>query len=362
MKKAIGICAGILAPLLMTTNAGAITLSEYLISGANRADVATYEAGNMQEMYTFEHDATEQTGALIDYRYIGNTPNNYVYFNCTDDNDTSTCEVWRIIGVFEAEDKEDNKENRVKLIRQDAIDDILSWDAESNEWSTASLNTYLNGTYYDNLSATAKAMIKNAKYYLGGVVSPSGQTGSNMYDIERGTATYGDLYPDFVRTTSWTGNVALMYPSDYAYSYALGVDDTCYTDERSCSTGNPSAGWIFNAATQWTLTPRSNGASYALYLNKTGDLTEASGRVFSQLYIRPVIYLSADIYKAGGDGSQQNPYQVSLEEVFEGPDDDTEKPSVINPQTGDNVSTYIVALLVSALGAVSSISYLIRKS
>lgn len=35
-------------------------------------------------------------------RYIGKDPNNYVYFNCSDysNQSDSTCEKWRIIGVF----------------------------------------------------------------------------------------------------------------------------------------------------------------------------------------------------------------------------------------------------------------------
>ena len=47
-------------------------------------------------------------------RYIGANPNNYVYFNCSDySNPTAdTCELWRIIGVFNNVTKRDgSKEN-----------------------------------------------------------------------------------------------------------------------------------------------------------------------------------------------------------------------------------------------------------
>ena len=42
-------------------------------------------------------------------RYIGANPNNYVYFNCSDYNNQSdsTCEKWRIIGVFKNMTKSD---------------------------------------------------------------------------------------------------------------------------------------------------------------------------------------------------------------------------------------------------------------
>ena len=50
-------------------------------------------------------------------RYIGANPNNYVYFNCSDYNNPTadTCELWRIIGVFNNVTKSDgSKENLVR--------------------------------------------------------------------------------------------------------------------------------------------------------------------------------------------------------------------------------------------------------
>ena len=97
-----------------------------LIAKANDASITNYEEGNKGEMYTFSHEATEQTGALTDYRYIGNTPNNYITFNN---------ETWRIIGVIEG---------RIKIIRDESIGNF-AWDsAEVNDWTTASLQQMLN--------------------------------------------------------------------------------------------------------------------------------------------------------------------------------------------------------------------------
>ena len=67
-----------------------MTVSD-LVAKANPVTVTNYTDGDTGEMYTFEHPATTQTGALTDYRYIGANPNNYVTFNN---------ELWRIIGVF----------------------------------------------------------------------------------------------------------------------------------------------------------------------------------------------------------------------------------------------------------------------
>lgn len=47
-------------------------------------------------------------------RYYGATPDNYVYFNCIDYNDPSdsTCEKWRIIGIFNG---------KIKIMRNESI-------------------------------------------------------------------------------------------------------------------------------------------------------------------------------------------------------------------------------------------------
>ena len=75
-------------------------------------------------------------------RYIGVNPNNYVYFNCSDysNQSDSTCEKWRIIGVFKNMTKEDgSQEDLVKIIRDDSLGNIAWASSNVNDWSTASL-------------------------------------------------------------------------------------------------------------------------------------------------------------------------------------------------------------------------------
>ena len=90
-----------------------------LLSKNNDISITSYTDGNTHEMYTFSHPATEQTEALTDYRYIGNTPNNYVTFNN---------ELWRIIGVFTVEDENGNKEERLKIVRNEKLPSKMSWN------------------------------------------------------------------------------------------------------------------------------------------------------------------------------------------------------------------------------------------
>ena len=272
-----------------------------LLEKANPVTVTNYTDGNTKEMYTFEHPATTQTGALTDYRYIGANPNNYVTFNN---------ELWRIIGVFTVEDGNGNTEQRIKIIRNEKLSSDMAWDSNNsvNEWSTATLNTYLNGDYYNALDDTSKSMIANAKYYLGGSSAYDNLKGEDYYNFERGTTVYSG------RSISWTGKIALMYPSDYSYTYALGVDNTCYTDGYDCDgSSGKTNGWIYNTNrnfNQWLLSPYSDSSNSAFYLGGSGSV-RSSYSLYSN-GIRPSLYLVSNIKIDSGDGSEQSPYSLKL--------------------------------------------------
>ena len=259
--------------------------------------VNSYNDGeSIHEMYEFSHDATVQTPALTDYRYIGNDPYNYVTFNGD--------ETWRIIGVFNVDDGNGNYEERVKLIRDESLGN-KSWNSiNQNEWVGSTMQVYLNDTY--TLDDKSSSMITNTKWYLGRLVSyPSGEL---FYISERNTTTYQG------RTTSWTGEIALMYPSDYIYTYALGVDDTCYNTPNSCNDGTAASGWLYKSAYyQWTLIPRIHGND-VYYINSNGKVIngDSSPGAPSLFGTRPVVYLKPNVRIKEGDGTSISPYQLEL--------------------------------------------------
>ena len=274
------------------------TAVEILLKKANAESVTAYTDGDIHEMYTFTHDATSQTEALTDYRYIGNDPYNYVTFNN---------ELWRIIGIFTVEDEKGNKEQRIKIIRNESIGS-MAWNSNNvnirNEWKTATLNTYLNGDYYNSLSEESKRVVAGSKYYLGGRSYDSTTqigTATDIYTWERGTTVYSG------HSTNWIGKIGLMYPSDYAYTYALGVDNGCYTDTYNCETSTPTKGWLYNNATQWLISPNSGSSYLAFFVGSTGyvnygySVTTTSG-------VRPSIYLISGIGIEKGSGTETDPY------------------------------------------------------
>ena len=196
-------------------------------------------------------------------RYIGADPNNYVYFNCSDysNQSDSTCEKWRIIGVFKNMTKSDGtKEDLVKIIRDDSIGNY-SWDSSDrstnsgagvNDWTNADAMKLLNSGYdsetvggslywnaksgtcyysYNNATTSCdftstglkndltRNAIESVVWNLGGTASytsASNGLARHWYRYERGTTVYSG------RPTTWTGKVGLMYPSDYGYATSGG--------------------------------------------------------------------------------------------------------------------------------------------
>ena len=155
-------------------------------------------------------------------------------------------------------------------------------------------------------------MVADTKYYLGGSSVYKNLKGEDYYNFERGTTVYSG------RSTSWTGKIALMYPSDYSYTYALGVDNKCYNDGYNCRTnkgGTPTNGWIYNTnsnSPQKLLSPSSAGSNLALLLLESGNVSDGYDTVTLSYGIRPSLYLVSNIKIDSGDGSEQSPYQLGL--------------------------------------------------
>jgi len=284
-------------------------------------------------------------------RYYGASPNNYIYFNCSDysNQTSSTCETWRIIGVFDG---------KLKLIKSESIG-AYSWDnkdtstgAENdtgkNDWTTARLMKLLNPSnyykvdsndnnlgqslYYNSASgkcysgqnnatvdcdftstgiknAETRNMIAETTYNLGGWNSNSVYS-NQIYEYERGTTVYSG------RPTTWKGKIALAYPSDYGYAADLNQckDKTLYDyDNRTCTSNNWMKAIITNngSNTGWLLTPRSGSSSNAWYVNSGGFVSRDSIAYVAYGAV-PVLSLSSELgIESGGDGSSSNPYKLS---------------------------------------------------
>ncbi len=255
-------------------------------------------------------------------RYIGADPANYIYFNCDDYNNPTaeTCEKWRIIGSFkDIEDSEGQTTERVKIMRDEFVSTSIAWDERDNEspypygsnnWATATLNTYLNGEYYNSLkNDTTKNLIDSVVWNLGGSSTYNDVTAKMFYERERGTTVYGS------NPTTWTGKIALIYPSDYGYATSGGSTtsrETCLNKELY-NWNSPSFSdcknndYIFDSSTsQWTLAHLSSNSNNAFRVSSYGFARNSLA--YSGYGVRPVLYLESSALIISGDGSEASPF------------------------------------------------------
>ncbi len=135
-----------------------------------------------------------------------------------------------------------------------------------------------------------------------------------MYDKERvsGTVITG-VTP--TRTLTWTGKVAIPYPSDYGYAADLSLcQKTLYNyDDATCTVSN----WMKNILTnngandEWLLTPDFNIAYRAWFVHSSGGVY--SGNDASTAYgVAPVLSLNSELDIKLGSGTSSDPYQLSV--------------------------------------------------
>ncbi len=162
------------------------------------------------------------------------------------------------------------------------------------------------------LTETARSQIDKATWYLG--AADYQNSGSNYYKAERSNTLPPSGGNTILNTLQYVG---LMYPSDYVYTYGLGIDDTCYNNGYNCYSsngGNPSASWMYNDILKnsdypWTIT------SDASYSDSVLGVDSADGSV-NRIYlgdengVLPEAYLKSGIRLGGGDGSEGNPYTI----------------------------------------------------
>lgn len=269
-------------------------------------------------------------------RYSGLGDRNYVLFNCNTYPNTS-CETWRIIGVFDG---------KVKLIRNESIG-TYPWDNKdtttgaeadygSNDWTTARLMKLLNpgytkesvnnSLYYNSKGGqcyagannaetpcdftytgikndTTRNMIADAKWSLLGWLDEGVNVYADQsYKLEN---TSGTVYTG--NKTSWTGKIALPYPSDYAYSAYLGKCTSTLGEYSNCSSWMKT---MFNSKTIALLTPIVSSSFVFHVAGGCLDLGEPYATLDSEIF--PTLYLNANVSIKTGSGTLNSPYQLSV--------------------------------------------------
>ena len=373
------------------TNVCKETKATYIVEHID--DGSTGDSGS--GVYKVSHDAipaeSSATGkeipAVIDYRYYGASPNNYI---CLDMEGQNTCpekNLFRIIGSIYDELSEEYK---LKIIKNQYLTDgktsIFNWLTEGeNKWKWAEI-TESNGKgskeifkygygasrilneiwwnkqskevrlfYFESdtlslieiadnkldfsntgLNSNVKDLIDEGRYYLGNI-SNLALSANEYYKQERGiirTRSDAALY--------WDGFVALMYPSDFYYAAGNNcvknyngtgdyttpcVDYNWLTIHNKYNLTSPFEGYntklflpVFESELFITTMNKKNDDSspeilYKYYIEESSKKENMTSEDYNNQFasaIRPVFYLKSKVVITTGDGSKQNPYQISL--------------------------------------------------
>ena len=340
-----------------------ITLADYITNLYTKASKSEVTNGGITYNYaSSENLMNDRLGGTTDslnggnIRYYGTSPNNYIYFNCSDyNNQTSdTCELWRIIGIFDGS---------IKLIRNESIGQY-SWDTAAkaaslilskpgiNEWSQADAMKLLNpehesesvggSLYYNSKSGTCYNGTKNATtscdFTSSGIKNDETRnkiakviwnTGgwdtstsifwpSIFYFYERGTEVISDPKDNVTRTTTWLGKIALPYASDYGYATDFNV---CFLEIEEYNKSDNSYAcrnndWLYSilgtSNNSWLLTPANGYSFMATFISTDGgwNYSYSNGPTYQPFDIVPTIYLNPTEIMAYGNGTEDNPYKL----------------------------------------------------
>jgi len=284
---------------------------------------------------------------------------NYIYFNC-EEYPSTNCETWRIIGIIDG---------KLKIMRGETIG-AYSWDTSAstvnggygiNEWSQADLMKLLNPGYKNNqdLDTDGNTITVNNSLYWTGAQGTSGTcysdqnnitttcdftskglknditrnlisehtytlkgfSGSSMYSDEvytqeTSTGTVIQSPSDGVtRTLSWSGNIALPYPSDYGYAADLSqCQQQLYNYNDSTCASNNWMTSIIGSNYAWLLTPNSSYANIAFDVTTLSRMN--TGYTLGDFDVLPTLYLDENVIINGGDGSSEHPYQIANYENY----------------------------------------------
>lgn len=253
-------------------------------------------------------------------RYYGSSPNNYVYFNCDDysNQSSSTCEVWRIIGLF----NDQIEPSLIKIVRNDSIGNF-PWDPYNNlnGWTDATMRFILNnysmegvqgtGLYWNRGSGAClngdsgtcdftttglkNDATRNAIYNAKWQVSAISETlfySNEAYENEMGLGTEVEDY------------IGLISTSDYGFAADFRTCSSQIFDYDGCSEVN----WLLNVEDQWTIIPMDNENTYSVY--NSGMLSTVN--VSNAAAIRPTLYLKTEQTIKSGTGTLADPYQLQV--------------------------------------------------
>lgn len=285
---------------------------------------------------TYQYDTTNSLMKDIgnNIRYYGASPNNYIYFNCSDysNQSSSTCETWRIIGVFN---------DNVKIIRNESIGAYSCDNKEENyTWETASLMKLLNpgyesetvggSLYYNSGNGTCYSGLNYAttscNFTSSGLKDNFTKNVIAEHDWNIGPTNQAYVNVEYENEVKnkFKAYVGLSNVSDYGYATNLKLctSELLNYSNSECkdnnwmfymATGSKKMAYFINYASSsslnnWAINALTEGGNVDIFDNDINDtLPTTSSDIFPTLYLSNLVSI-AD----GGTGTSSNPYQLQV--------------------------------------------------
>lgn len=207
------------------------------------------------------------------YIYRGKEPNNYIKLGD---------EIFRIISI------ENN--NSLKVIKEENIGKIVYDENNSKNWEKpTTLNTFLNETYYNEISFD-KTIIIDYSWPIG-IITQNNEDLTEQISKEK--------------EKTWVGKIALASVSD-AIKANLNTEqcgNLSLTNANSTTCLNTN--WMYNVNASWLL---QTDSTFVFIIYQAGQLGR-DGATRNTIYVRPSFFLKADI-KLKGYGTKTTPYKI----------------------------------------------------
>ena len=223
------------------------------------------------------------------YYYYGDNPNNYIYFNCTNNSDANTCELWRIIGTYN-----NNGKYITKIIKNDSLG-LSEYSQSDNNWKNSIVLSKLK-----EYKITNENILEEVDYKIENITNLN----TSVNEIPLLNETY-------------KSNIKIMNLSDYLNaSICTNKKINEYDDE--CLNNN----WLNKnySIDEWTMTIKHEESYIDDTTNET--ITPNNNTIYSfgtsikeslstsNLHIRPVLYLKDTTVLLDGNGTFEKPYIV----------------------------------------------------
>ena len=257
-------------------------------------------------------------------RYYGNDALNYIYFNCDNESDTNTCELWRIVSVSKVSDVTKKNKYNLKIVKDaplTAKNTTTNQDITEFEWNNnrefdfleASIYKLLNEAYY-NASSNYSYTNKNNETFTLDFSKTGLKNDKTRNMITTGTwrlnantdnkQTISNWYNDTAYGNMANFNIGLINISDYILSLKDDCKDIKINEFGTCSSKS-------------YLSKENGFFVLDSYQEKEGFVYRIAGKnAINAIYptatynIYPSLYLNEDVKIVSGDGSLNNPYRL----------------------------------------------------